>query len=196
MSYTLYQTKAIVIAVENRGEANRFVTLLTEEYGLIKAMVQSVREIRSKQRFGLQLFSCSNVNLIKGKDMWRIAGVEPDVNFGLRLSDQEGIYGAMARIGRLMIRLVQGEEANVELFIEFHRALQFLSEQSLDEETIQYFETLLILRVLYHLGYWPNNQEAPWLVDADLSQEILEQTALNHDNLIERVNASLRETQL
>jgi hypothetical protein len=69
-------------------------------------------------------------------------------------------------------------------------------QQSLDQETAQYFETLLIVRTLYHLGYWANVNQAPWLVDAELSNEVLAQTAANHTNLIERVNASLRETQL
>lgn len=196
MSYTHYQTKAIVIASEDWGEANRIVTLLTKEFGVVRAVVQSAREVRSKQRFGLQLFSLSEVTLILGKEYWRLAGVEPLVNYGMRLVQHHRAYSLMSRAAGLVQRLVQGEEMNVELFSEIDQALQFLQQESLDTETLQYFETLLILRVLNHLGYWSNTEEAPWLVDAELSHEILLQTAENQKNLIERINMSLQETQL
>jgi DNA repair protein RecO (recombination protein O) len=196
MSYNLYSTEAIVLAYENKGEANRIVTLLTEEFGLIRAMVQSVREVRSKQRFGLQIFTLVQVNLIQGKEFWRLAGVEPKENLGMRLAENMHAYAIVVRASSLIRRLVQGQEKNEELFAEIRHALRFLIQQSLDQETSQYFETLLILRILYHLGYWSNINEAPWLVDAELSQEVLEQTAVNHTNLIERINTSLQETQL
>lgn len=196
MSYTHYQTQAIVIAFENRGEADRIVTLLTKDFGMLRAHVQSVRETRSKQRFGLQLFSLCHVNLILGKEFWRVAGVEPQENYGMQLVQHERAYGVVVRTTKLLRRLIQGEEIQVELFEEIHDALRFLTKQSLDEETIQYFETLMILRVLHHLGYWANTDEAPWLVDSELSHEVLMQTADNQQNLIERINMSLQETQL
>lgn len=47
MSYTHYHTEALVIALENQGEGNRVITLLTKDYGVIRALAQSVRETRS-----------------------------------------------------------------------------------------------------------------------------------------------------
>lgn len=134
--------------------------------------------------------------MILGREYWRLAGVSPITNYGLSLADQSHVYGLLSRAGKLVTRLVQGEESNPELFDEFKNACNFLNAQSLDDEATQYFETLFIVRILSHLGYWADQKEMPWLVDADLSQEILLQTADNQRNLIERINTSLRETQL
>jgi DNA repair protein RecO len=196
MSYTIYTTKAIVLAAADRGEANRTVTLLTADLGLIRATVQSVREVKSKHRYGLQLFSYSDVSLVLGKGGWRVTGVMPIESYGLELSQVQQLYAVYVRAASLVKRLVAGEESNPLLFREMHDALRFLVVETIDEEELQFFETLLILRVLNHLGYWSQDEAMPWMVDAVLSQEILIRSAEHHSNLIKKINASLRETQL
>lgn len=196
MSYTHHHTQAIVIGLENHGEGSRLVTLLTKDYGVIRALAQSVREIRSKQRFGLQLFSYSEVTLILGREYWRLAGVTPIRNYGMYLAERPLAHGVLSRNARLIRRLVAGEEPHEELFNELKNAFDFLYNQSLTDETIQYFETLLVIRTLHHLGYWSQEGTMPWIVDAEISQEILFQTVDNQENLIERINNSLQETQL
>lgn len=196
MSYTIYKTEGIIIGCENRGEANRSVTILTQDLGVIRATAQSAREIKSKHRYGLQLFAHSEVNVVLGKHGWRIIGVAPLANYGMDIASSQRLYALYVRASSLVRRLVQGEESNPELYKEMLDGLRFLANETIDEETLQFFETLLILRVLYHLGYWQNDQAVPWVVDAELSQEILLRSADHHGNLIKKINASLKETQL
>lgn len=196
MSYTLYKTKAIIIGCENQKEANRWVTLVTDELGVIRATAQSVRVLRSKQRYGLQLFAFSEVSLVLGKAGWRVVGVSPIENFGFTVATHQAIYALLVRATALVRRLTPGEAENNALFKELLDALVFLTTETIEPETLQFFETLLILRVLHHLGYWESDMDAPWMVDAVLSQEILFRGVEHHSNLIRKINTSLRETQL
>ncbi|MCE9517782.1 recombination protein O N-terminal domain-containing protein, partial [Candidatus Nomurabacteria bacterium] len=68
----IYHTKSFVIGSYNRGEANKILVLYTREMGLVRAVAQGIRLNKSKLRFGLQDFSYASVDLVRGRDIWRV----------------------------------------------------------------------------------------------------------------------------
>lgn len=132
MSYHIYTTKGIVLSARPLREADRVYSILTRDFGLIRASATGVRKEASKLRGSLEPFILANISLVRGKEFWRITSAEP-----LRP------IPATAGIGRplaLLERLVQGEAAHPELFE--------IVEKHLFSE-----ETTLVAHLLHHLGY-------------------------------------------
>lgn len=63
----MYSTEGIVIKEEDYGEADRFFTILTKDYGKIRAMAKGIRKIKAKLRSGLQISSQIYFEFVQGK---------------------------------------------------------------------------------------------------------------------------------
>lgn len=152
MSHHIYHTRGVILSSQFSGESNRFYKIFTEELGLIGATAQSVREGKSKLRYTLQDFSLITVDLVRGKEVWRIvsAGIyRPDSVTKENLVCIKLFAGFCA----LLSRLLHGEGRDQELFDEMVRVADFLGTHILEKEPALSFETLSTLRVLVHLGY-------------------------------------------
>lgn len=139
MSYHIYTTKGIVLSERGIGEADRIYSILTRDFGLIRASATGVRKAESKLRGALEPFTLSTISLVKGKDYWRTTSAEMIKT----ISNSPFIARPLA----LVEKLVQGESPNVGLFDTVEGAIS--SSKSLDEV----FEISLVSKILYHLGY-------------------------------------------
>ncbi len=81
----IHHTNALILGSRNRGEANRVFTILTREMGLIHAVAQGVRLNKSKLRYALTDYSYAKIDLVRGKEVWRITSATPVNSFpGIR----------------------------------------------------------------------------------------------------------------
>jgi DNA repair protein RecO (recombination protein O) len=64
---TQFVTRGIVLARTNYGEADRILTFLTPNHGKLKVIAKGVRKAKSKLAGGIELFSISDLTVIKGK---------------------------------------------------------------------------------------------------------------------------------
>lgn len=62
-----FNTKGIVLSRTNYGEAARIITFLTPDHGKLKVMARGVRKSKSKLAGGIELFSVSDIGVMKGK---------------------------------------------------------------------------------------------------------------------------------
>src|SRR3989344_3317413 len=115
MSHFHYDTESLVLGGFPVGENNRFLTLLTREFGLVRAFARSVRAERSKLRYLLQDNSRARISLVRGRELWRITGVVSlDNSYAvLRRREEKQL---VARVFLLIRRLAQGEKRNERLF--------------------------------------------------------------------------------
>lgn len=131
------------------GEANALVTLLTTDFGIIRARAQGLRKPISKLSPGLQTFMQSDVSLVRGKEGWRLTGAILVRSWAGELSPQARTRAA--RVFDLMQRLTQGEYAEPQLYAIAHALLSALTH--LSEESADAAECLAALRVLHVLGH-------------------------------------------
>src|SRR3989344_2888382 len=116
MTHEIKTTEALVLATREVGDGTQILTLLTTDLGLIFARAQGLRELKSKLRYGLQLFSLANVSLVRGQETWRVTNSEPCES--LAPEDSTKLI-LITRVASLLNRLVRGEEAHPELFGEY-----------------------------------------------------------------------------
>lgn len=176
--YQKYHTEALVLGSREQGEADRVFALYTKDFGLVRARASAVRREGSRMRYALQHYYHAQVALVRGKRGWRIGGAAP-------LGERWTLEGAVtfARMARLVLRLVTGEERNDYLFATLSEAHRALARSA--RESHAAIEIVCVARVLFALGY--------------LSSEALQTTLFSYTTYSERdlaEGSALREKLL
>jgi len=79
------KTDGLIIKEQNTGEADRLVTILTRDYGLVRAFVRGAKNIKSKKLSSTQLLCYSHFTLYRTKDSYMVDNAEAiEVFFDLR----------------------------------------------------------------------------------------------------------------
>jgi DNA repair protein RecO len=191
----VYTTKAIIIKSIPIGEANKYYFLLTEDLGFIKATAQGVRLDKSKLRGHLQDFCLISISLVKGKNTWRITSVQTLVCGDLLKHTNKLI--AIKNIYSLLIRLLHGEEKNEQLFYSVESFYNYLLNNELSQDNIKNLETITVLRILYHLGYFKKSFDlSDYVMDNELSINRLNIFTSKKKIAILDINKALEETHL
>ncbi len=191
----IYHTQGIVLSSKNTGEANKFLTILTRGMGLICATVQGIRYGKSKLRFALQNFSYAQIDFVRGREIWRVTSATARENFSSLVLNRETKKIAVNIIS-LTERLYHGEEANPEFFDAILDSLTLLKENSHPTAHYKNLEIVIVLRLLYHLGYLAHTSENDIFVKSPLSPELFEEVGKVRGQMLSLINQSLRETML
>ena len=194
--YHLYHTDALILGSEQEGEGSRRFALLTRDLGLISAFATSVREERSKLRYGLLDLSFAVFTLVRGRESWRIVGAILEKNLVKDFQDMPETILLCARIVRLLRRLVTGEEKNERLFEVVREAVASL--HATPRLAVAEVEIVLVLRILYLLGYLaPRNEFRAALSDIGrFDSELLSEVRRFRLLALAQINHSLRESHL
>jgi len=70
--------KGLIVKENPVGEADRFVTVLTDRFGVIRASVRGARRINSRSGAATRLLSYASLSLIKGKDKFIVETAIPE----------------------------------------------------------------------------------------------------------------------
>jgi len=197
--YTIYQTEGIVLGGADSGEANRYLYIFTKDLGLVGATAQGLRELKSKLRYSLQDFSYSKIDLVRGKSGWRVVSAQSIINYSymLRDEDKKVSFETIARLCRLLRRLLKGEEKNEKLFNEVIEILELFNERSFNGEQVFSLEIIVVMRILNNLGYWGTHKTLSPFLEGNISEpNLLVQITKTKPLAIREINKALHETQL
>ncbi|OIO30427.1 DNA repair protein RecO [Candidatus Nomurabacteria bacterium CG1_02_43_90] len=195
MAYQVYHTRGVILGSVAIGESNRFYKIFTEELGLVSASAQSVREEKSKLRYVLQDFSFVHLDLVRGKEVWRITSAG-EWRPLLHIKNNSTSLKLFARYCTLLVRLLQGEGREDEVFNDLVGAVSFLEEQPLPLELVLSFETLVAMRVLAHLGYLDATGYDIFLESGVWTKEILEGFEPLRSKVLPLINEALSASHL
>lgn len=196
MSHHIYKTEAIIIGSRNSGESNRILFLLTEELGFIAAISQGVRNLKSKLRYSLQDFNMINVELVRGKEIWRVTSALATKGYSKSFLKNEHKIKTTARIFSVLRRLMHGESKNKTLFNEVSGFLKFMDKTDLSKDDTLLLEILINLRILHCLGYGSDKAPIKKFLSSDLSVQIIHSLGDFKKEAVTEVNRALRESHL
>jgi DNA repair protein RecO (recombination protein O) len=190
--YKLFVSEGIVLGKRGFGEANAFTSILTKEFGLLRATARSARVEQSKLRYGLEPLTRARFTFVRGKAEWKLTGVQ-DVERPLLKSSREA-RAVSGRVSKLLQRLIHGEEPVSELFIAVDEGFAALARAGSGQE-VRSIESVLVLRVLAGLGYLPHTPELQPFLEADffsigLAAEVERSKALLMRTINESLSAS------
>ncbi len=192
----IHHTDAFVLGSRPKGEDSKVLILYTRELGIVYAHAQGIRKLSSKLRFVLQDFSRAQIDLVRGKEIWRVTTAVPVHSYAhlRRARESERI---LARISALLVRLVTGEEANTEVFETLARTYALLEAGGKSPEDYRALELLSVARILTALGYL--SRATPGIVSEPTSEHTIpkefEDIAYQH-RLIRDINQALAASQL
>lgn len=190
----IYHTHGFIINSKNVGEANKLFMVYTRELGLVHAVAQGVRLHKSKLRFSLQDFSYIKLDLVRGRDIWRITSSSVINSFPILRRNKDSLI-LISRISKLIERLCGGEESHIEIFDDMIQSFNMMDVEEFNEDTRTALELHLVLRIMNRLGY---------IGDSDLTSKYLgdfnEDKTTNilkeRRSIISYINKALNETQL
>ena len=212
MSHHIYHTKGIVIESFDVKEANKSYWIFTRDLGMVVAAAQGVRLAASKLRFSLQPLSVVDISLVRGRAYWRVVNAREISNVYWCIKNTQASVAMISRVLRLLRRLVTGEEKNEILFDKLFEGLIYLAgaapagvarsngaasraaAPSVPE--IINLEFILLLQILYNLGYFAPPTELLWCINDPLSSEMIASMSTFRLKAATLINSSIKETQL
>lgn len=191
----IYHTHGFIVSSRNSGEANKMLTIYTREMGLVRAACQGIRLSKSKLRFALQDFSYVKVDLVRGKEIWRVTSATNISSFPYARSDRQSLL-LIARISKLIERLCDGEEASIPIFDDFIQALHLLDDQSIETRQREALELHVVLRIMNTLGYIGDSELLANYLSTPFDQIEIESLLKERQSIISHINKALNESQL
>ena len=196
-----YTTRGFVLQTSAYREADKIISIYTEDFGLVSAVAAGVRRSASKLRYHTQDFSVRRFSLVRGRDIWRLVGAEEiaDVT-SIDPKTSAKFLAVYARVLSLIRRLVRGQEKNERVFsslFSLYRLLLSATSAEIARIDLSALETLSVFRILYSLGYIKSDAKTePLISTAEIG---LGQVALAKPlvpSLISAINAGLTESHL
>ena len=178
----------------NFGEAGRYYSVFTRDLGMLYASAQGVRKISSKLRFVLQDFAYLNIDLVQGKDLWRITSASK-TNKLEEITKKPETFAVFSNIARLLKRLLAGVEPNKDLFTELMNGFAVL-EKSETQEDLRNIEAIIVLRIMDNLGYIGESGALQTLIKSPFEENILLEVGKNRTRILSEINKTLKETHL
>lgn len=145
-------TKGLVIREQTIGESDRLVTLLTADWGLVRAFVRGAKQTKSRLASSTSLFAYSEFSLYRGRDAFVVDNATPiEVFFDLR---KDIVKLALAQyFAQLSFELAAEEQPAAEMLSVILNSLHLLCNSDKD---LRIIKSTVELRLLSLGGYMPN----------------------------------------
>ncbi len=147
-----YNTDAVVLRVIKTGEADRLVTFLTRDKGVVKAFAKSAAVPKNKLHMSTQMFCYGHYTFYEGKNSTQVNECELSETFpGLR--DDIASLALAQYFNELIIETVPTDIKSDEYLRLLLNSLYFLSHNQKD---IKILKSVFELRLVSMIGYMPS----------------------------------------
>ncbi len=151
----VYKAEGIVIRRQALGEADRVVTLLTREYGKLRAAARGVRRTTSRLGARVEPFTHARFLLAKGKTLDVIAQIDVVEAFaGIRAGLHRTAYGAF--VAELVDRFLPERDRHEAVFTLVRTTLGALASSG--EDDAELLAVWFALHLADLLGYRPETE--------------------------------------
>lgn len=149
---THFTTQGLVIGEKNVGENDRLVTLLTKEYGVLKAYVPGAKSIKSKRSAASSLLTYSNFAVSRKGDIFRITEAAAISTFFAAGLDVEvlSLSQYFCELASVFVEQMQPNEEFLRLILN---SLHFITKENKYPALIK---AITEFRIVVISGYSPN----------------------------------------
>lgn len=149
-----FNVSAIILKSFDLNEADRVFTLLTHEYGLLKAIAKGIRRPKSKFSGHMEMLRSNQLQLFKGKTFHKLVQCESEYVYPELLNDYDRmLFGLL--ICEMLTFLCQEEDPQPELFQLTLKTFALLSQLEYPKLGLIWFK----LQMLQIIGYEQNFTE-------------------------------------
>lgn len=189
----IYHTEGIILGSKNFGETGRCYSIFTRDLGMVYASAQGVRKMSSKLRFVLQDFAYVKIDLVQGKDFWRITSASKTNKLEVIVKHKDN-FAVFFNIANLLKRLLAGAERNEALFVDLVNGLSILEKSEIKD--LRNVEAVIVLRILSNLGYIGGNETLQNLVQSPFEENLIFEFSKSRAQVLREINQAIKETHL
>ena len=132
-----YKATGIILKGSSIKENDRLVTVLTPEYGLVRAIAPGAKKLKSSLRGRTELFVVNELLIIKGRSLDKIIQADTQYTYP-GLSRDIGKLAAAQYLAELTIFLAVDEQPQLELYELLNEHLRRLEKLSVGESVYPY----------------------------------------------------------
>lgn len=140
-----YQATGIILKGMPLGENDRLVTILTSEYGLIRAVAPGARKHKSSLRGRTQLFVVNHFLIAKGRSLDKITQAETLESYP-GLSRDLGKLSVSQYLAEIVLSLALSEQSQIEVYELLNEHLRRIEQLSTPQTLYAY-----LAQAVFHL---------------------------------------------
>jgi DNA repair protein RecO (recombination protein O) len=141
---------ALILRHQRWGEADRILTIFTNESGKLRVIAKGARKTTSRKAGHLELFTRSALQLAKGRDFWILTQAET-INAFLPVRDDLTRMGLASYVIELLDKFTYEDGENPQLYRLAVETMERLCTDDPVFVVLRYYE----MRILDILGYRP-----------------------------------------
>ncbi len=148
MSIEKYTTEAFILKEYERDENDLIYKVWTRDFGIIFVLARSIRKINAKLRMNTKKHEFLNMTIVKGKDIYRLTGIEESKE---NIKDSNYCLEIKSIIAESVNRFLEEKKTYKKLF----EKLKFLTfaDNNLPLINIVKLKILIYYLVLVDTGY-------------------------------------------
>lgn len=153
-----HRTQAFILKKEDRGEADKILTVYAKDFGKVRIFGKAVRKIKSKLNGGIRRFSLSEIEFVQGKNYKRLidsSAIEGFENVRKDFKKNE-IAGQIAGV---FDDLIKGEEKDEKIWNLLNETFNELNNYQSLIINYRLFYYYFLWNFLSILGYKPRLSE-------------------------------------
>ncbi len=154
MAFIHYRTQGVFLTKEDKGEADRIFTVLTENFGRLEILAKGIRKIVSKLRSGAELFCLSEIEFIQGKNYKTLTDAVLIEKFKNIKNDFQKLT-LVCKIAEVINSLISQEEKDKRVWDLLKKTLQELNSPTLSLERFPLIYFFFFWNLVSFLGYKP-----------------------------------------
>lgn len=192
MAIEKYTTEAFILRDYPAYEADMNYKVWTKDFGIIYISARSIRKTNAKLRMQTKKHNFLNMTIVKGKDIWRLVGIEEIPN---QTDNQKYFLEAKTIVAEVINRFVEEKKTYKKLF-EKLKTVIFSGTKELE---IKKLKLLIYYLVLVDTGY----ADAKIIGAKDLEEyknfsisDFYLYFILNENQIKEQVNVILKNSML
>ncbi len=144
-----YKTKGIILKRINLNEADRILTIYTQDRGKIKVIAKGIRKMLSKMAGHLEPFCLVDLNIAEGRNLDIVTDVQTIKCF-IKLRDNLKTTNSAYYLAEIIEKIIHENESHPEIFDLLENSLEKLNSAQ-EKLLLAYFE----INFLAEIGYRP-----------------------------------------
>lgn len=189
--YQIHTSLGFIMSSKNIGESDKLLSVFTRENGLINILAHGVRYDKSKLRYHCQELTFSSLSFVKGREFYKLTGAE-SIFDGYHNNDER--QKILSKITKIIKRLVHGELPLSRIFDDLYSIMDMNVDILKSESEI--FESVIVFRILYDLGYIKVNNDHVDIVKMLLCEENILKYQDKRREINKFINQALKDSQL
>lgn len=150
-------TQGIVLRAIDYGEKDKIITIFTEKYGKVSAILKGVRRLTSKMKFASQPFCYAQFNLVGRAELMTVSQASEIISFFDITQSYNKMVCGSAILEMVAFSTVLGENDAI-LFTALRNSLQLLCGSDINPDLIMMRFAIGLFKVS---GYAMNLQSCP-----------------------------------